>query len=37
VEMIDKQPRKGAAGMIAFVHPKSTKGVLIELCQKIKK
>jgi methylmalonyl-CoA/ethylmalonyl-CoA epimerase len=37
IQMIDKAPRKGAAGMIAFVHPKSTKGVLIELCQKIKK
>jgi lactoylglutathione lyase/methylmalonyl-CoA/ethylmalonyl-CoA epimerase len=36
-EMIDKQPRKGAAGMVAFVHPKSTKGVLMELCQKVKK
>ena len=33
--LIDKQPRKGLAGMIAFVHPKSTKGVLIELVQKV--
>lgn len=35
VELIDKQPRKGMAGMIAFLHPKSTKGVLIELCEKV--
>jgi methylmalonyl-CoA/ethylmalonyl-CoA epimerase len=35
VELIDKQPRKGLAGMIGFVHPRSTKGVLIELAQKV--
>ena len=35
VGMIDKQPRKGAAGMIAFVHPKSANGVLVELVQKV--
>ena len=35
VELIDSAPRVGAEGMlIAFIHPKSTKGVLIELCQK---
>lgn len=35
VELIDKQPRKGAEGMsIAFLHPKSTFGVLTELCEK---
>jgi methylmalonyl-CoA/ethylmalonyl-CoA epimerase len=33
VKLIDKFPRKGADGLkIAFVHPKSTFGVLIELC-----
>ncbi len=33
--LIDKEPREGAMGMqIAFVHPKSTGGVLLELCQK---
>jgi methylmalonyl-CoA epimerase len=37
VELIDKQPRKGAAGIVAFVHPKSTKGVLLELVQKVPK
>ncbi|MDO8671362.1 MAG: methylmalonyl-CoA epimerase [Dehalococcoidia bacterium] len=35
VQMIDKQARKGAAGMVAFIHPKSTGGVLIELAEKV--
>jgi methylmalonyl-CoA/ethylmalonyl-CoA epimerase len=35
VALIDKKPRKGMAGMIAFLHPKATKGVLVELVQKI--
>ena len=35
VELIDSQPRVGAEEMlIAFLHPKSTSGVLVELCQK---
>ncbi|MDQ6931229.1 MAG: methylmalonyl-CoA epimerase [Candidatus Eremiobacteraeota bacterium] len=35
VRMIDETPRKGAHGnFIAFLHPKSTQGVLIELCEK---
>jgi methylmalonyl-CoA epimerase len=35
VRLIDEQPRKGAHGnTIAFLHPKSTAGVLIELCQR---
>ena len=29
--MIDKEPREGLSGQIGFIHPKSTKGVLIEL------
>ncbi len=34
VLLIDKTPRKGADGLdIAFVHPKSTHGVLLELCE----
>lgn len=33
VALIDKKARKGTTGLIAFVHPKSTRGVLIELCQ----
>ena len=33
--MIDTEPRNGAHGaLIAFVHPKSTGGVLVELAQK---
>ena len=35
VALIDKKPRKGLAGMIGFVHPKSTKGVLFELAEKV--
>jgi methylmalonyl-CoA epimerase len=32
--LIDETPRKGAGGsLIAFVHPRSTHGVLLELCQ----
>ncbi|GHT33722.1 MAG: methylmalonyl-CoA epimerase [Prevotellaceae bacterium] len=35
VQLIDKAPRKGAEGLnIAFLHPKSTFGVLTELCEK---
>lgn len=35
IELIDKQSRKGAEGLnIGFLHPKSTKGVLMELCSK---
>lgn len=34
VRLIDEHPRKGAHGnLIAFLHPKSTQGVLVELCQ----
>lgn len=34
VQLIDTEPRKGAEGkLIAFIHPKETAGVLIELCQ----
>lgn len=33
VRLIDEKPRKGAEGLdIAFLHPKSTHGVLTELC-----
>ena len=32
--LIDKKPRIGAGGTkVAFLHPKSTEGVLIEICQ----
>jgi len=34
VNLIDQTPRSGAHGTrIAFIHPKSTNGVLLELCQ----
>jgi methylmalonyl-CoA/ethylmalonyl-CoA epimerase len=34
IKLIDSKPRKGAEGLdIAFLHPKSTSGVLIELCE----
>lgn len=34
LRLIDEHPRKGAHGnLIAFLHPKSTQGVLVELCQ----
>lgn len=37
VDMIDKQPKVGAEGArIAFVHPKATGGVLLELSQPVK-
>lgn len=35
VKLIDQQPRIGAGGAkIAFLHPKATAGVLVELCQR---
>ena len=35
VQLIDQQPRIGAGGAkIAFLHPKATNGVLVELCQR---
>lgn len=34
IRLIDKEPRKGAEGLhIGFLHPKSTFGVLTELCE----
>ncbi len=34
IGLIDKTPRKGAEGLdIAFLHPKSSLGVLTELCE----
>ncbi len=34
VRLVDETPRPGAHGMsIAFMHPKSTHGILMELCQ----
>lgn len=35
VRLIDEKPRKGAGGaMIAFIHPKATGGILLELSQR---
>jgi methylmalonyl-CoA/ethylmalonyl-CoA epimerase len=35
IQLIDKAPRGGAENLdIAFLHPKSTGGVLTELCEK---
>ena len=35
VKLIDEKPRRGAGGaMIAFLHPKATGGVLLELCER---
>lgn len=35
VQLIDEFPRKGAGGArIAFLHPKATGGVLVELCER---
>ena len=35
IDLIDKKGRKGLAGKIGFLHPRSTNGVLIELAQKV--
>jgi len=35
VRLIDETPRRGAGGAkIAFLHPKATGGVLVELCER---
>ncbi|MGB8718582.1 MAG: methylmalonyl-CoA epimerase [Desulfobacterales bacterium] len=35
IQLIDQTPRKGAGGAkIAFLHPKATNGVLVELCER---
>jgi methylmalonyl-CoA/ethylmalonyl-CoA epimerase len=33
IQLIDQKPRKGLAGMICFLHPKATRGVLVEYAQ----
>ncbi|MFO7868744.1 MAG: methylmalonyl-CoA epimerase [Bacteroidales bacterium] len=38
IQLIDKKPRQGAEGLhIGFLHPKSTHGVLTEICENPKK
>jgi len=35
IQLIDQQPRIGAGGArIAFLHPKATGGILVELCER---
>jgi|SRR2546426_8291360 len=31
IELVDQKPRKGIAGMICFLHPRASRGVLVEL------
>ncbi len=33
VELIDSTPRRGAEGPVAFIHPRSANGVLVELIE----
>jgi methylmalonyl-CoA epimerase len=33
VELIDRAPRRGAEGPVAFIHPRSCHGVLVELIE----
>ena len=34
VKLIDQMPRDGLSGQIAFIHPKATRGVLVEVVDK---
>ena len=33
IQLLDEKPRPGLAGMICFLHPKATRGVLVEYAQ----
>lgn len=33
IELIDRSPRRGAEGPVAFIHPRSCHGVLVELIE----
>jgi methylmalonyl-CoA/ethylmalonyl-CoA epimerase len=35
IQLLDQKPRKGLAGMICFLHPKATRGVLVEYAEPI--
>ena len=35
IELVDKAPRRGAEGMVAFLHPRAAGGVLIELLERL--
>jgi methylmalonyl-CoA/ethylmalonyl-CoA epimerase len=34
VELVDRSPRQGAEGQVAFLHPRAAGGVLVELLQR---
>ena len=34
IQLIDREPRRGAHGAVAFLHPKATGGVLVELVER---
>ena len=35
IRLVDEAPRPGAEGdLVAFLHPRSTRGVLVELCER---
>ena len=35
VELIDREPRAGAEGQVAFLHPRASGGVLVELIDRV--
>jgi methylmalonyl-CoA/ethylmalonyl-CoA epimerase len=35
IELVDNAPRRGAEGMVAFLHPRAAGGVLVELLQRL--
>lgn len=37
VRLIDETPRQGVHGLVAFIHPKATNGLMIEVLQKAHK
>lgn len=34
LQLVDERPRQGVHGLVAFVHPKATHGMMIELLQR---
>jgi methylmalonyl-CoA/ethylmalonyl-CoA epimerase len=35
IELVDRAPRRGVEGVVAFLHPRAAGGVLIELLQRV--
>ena len=35
IELIDRTPKKGLSGLVAFIHPRSAHGVLTELVESV--